>query len=214
MKKIVLSICLFTASVFAFAQSRIERADYLKVSRDAVIADFQFAEKTVTKTVEDKMEKLGYKGKSTKGYTLYSGVKLTELGNGVFDLYFMIDKKSRRDKDNAQLTMLVSKGYENFVSTADDTTGTFNKAKTFVDNLKNSIEAYDLELQVTAQDDILKKNEKKASNLRDDADDLQKKLKKVQQQIEENKTDQAKQEKEVVVQKQILDTLKSKRKQQ
>jgi hypothetical protein len=213
MKKIVLSFCLLTASVFAFAQSRIERADYLKVSRDAVVVDFPFAEKTVTKTVEDKMEKLGYKGKSTKGYTVYSGVKLAELGNDPLDLYFMVDKKSRRDKDNAQLTLLVSKGYESFVNPTSDSTGIFNKAKTFVDNLKNSIEAYDLELQVTAQDDVLKKNEKKASSLRDDADDLQKKLKKVQQQIEENKTDQAKQEKEVATQKQILDTLKSKRKQ-
>ena len=66
-------------------------------------------------------------------------------------------------------------------------------------------------MQITDQEDIVRKEEKKANNLAGDADDLQKKKKKIEDQIEENIKDQARQKEEVEKQKVLLESLKAKR---
>jgi hypothetical protein len=69
-----------------------------------------------------------------------------------------------------------------------------------------------LELQIDAQEDVIKKNEKKVVNLADDASSLQKKKKKLDDEIAQNAIDQTNQKAETERQKQILETLKAKRK--
>ena len=162
-------------------------------------------------TIEEKLEKMGYKGKSAKDFTVFRGVTLPEIGTGVYDIYFMVEKKSKRDKDNAVVTMMLSKGYENFVTETEDA-AIITNAKNYLDGLKLSVTAYDLEGQIKEQEAIVKKNEKKSSNLAEDGQNLESKFKKLQEQIADNKKEQIDQNSEVEKQKQILDMLKARRK--
>ncbi|MBK7884493.1 MAG: hypothetical protein IPJ81_12430 [Chitinophagaceae bacterium] len=210
MKYFFLFIFTALSITSTFAQTRVSTTEYLKTKRQSIVADFPFSPKTVMNTIEEKLEKMGYKGKDAKDFLVFKGVTLPEIGTGVYDIYFMAEKKSKKDNDNAVVTMMLSKGYENFVTEKDDET-IINNAKNYLDNLKLSVTAYDLEDQIKEQESVVRKNEKKAANLIDEGQSLESKLKKLQQQIEDNKKDQADQNSEVEKQKEILDMLKGRR---
>lgn len=211
MKKISLLIFAIVALFSANAQSRTETVDYQKMSRQAIVNDFPFYEKTTRNGIEDKFQKMGYKGKEVKGYVVYRGVRLAELGPDSYDLYFMVDKKSRKDKDNSIVTMLISKGLETFVADSTDATLMAN-GKKYLEDLKQAILAYDLELQIAEQDNAVKGSEKEQKKLINTGMELQDEKTKLERKIEENIKAQADQKIEVEKQRQILETLKAKRK--
>ena len=162
--------------------------------------------------IDNKMEQMGYKGKSSKGFTVYKGVKMPDLGNGEYDLYFTADRKSRRNKDNSTLTLMISKGNDDFATDKTDA-GLMDNAKKYLNNIVEDITAFDLELQINDQQDLLTKADKKYNDLIDDGQSLEKKRKGIEKDIEDNKKDQEKQQAEIEKQKLILETLKTKRKQ-
>jgi hypothetical protein len=212
MKRIIYTpIIIFVLNFSLSAQSHYVFIDFKDVQRPAIQNEYSFSDKTVTNAIDDKLTKLGYKGKDSKGYTVYKGVVLPELGSQPYDLYFKIDRKSRKDKDVAVVNMLVSTGNEIFISDTSDSR-TINNAKSFLDNLMPSIAAYDLQQQINLQQDAVAKAEKKYRSLQDDADDLQKKKKKLEQQIEDNLKAQKDQEAEIEKQKQLYLALKGRQK--
>ena len=212
MKKLFFFASGIICSTAAISQSRTTLVEYAKVNRQAVINEIPFPEKTVRNAIDDKMEKSGYKGKESKGYNVYKGVRLAGMGTEALDIYFMVDRKSKKEKEIAVVTMLVSKGYDNFVTDSANAP-LIDSAKKYLDNIKDMIAAYDLELQITEQDDAVKKADKKKNNLIDDGVSLQKKKKNIEKDFEDNIAAQAVQVAELEKQKQILETLKAKRKQ-
>lgn len=207
MKKIIftlISISLFQAS---FSQARYTFIAFKDVQKPALQAEYPYPEKTVSNAIDAKLTRLGFKGKDYKGYTVYRSVNLPELGSQRYDLYFKVDRKSRKEKDAAVVNMLISAGNENFIDESSNSE-VINNGKSFLDNLMPSIAAYDLQQQINALEEILNKAEKKYKNLREDADDLQKRKRKIEQQIEENLKDQKDQQAEVEKQRQVLDALK------
>ena len=211
--KYIISFIVFTAAFFAAAaQSRIVTVEYQKINRQAVVNEIPFPEKTIRDAINNKMELLGYKGKDSKGYTVYKSVRMPELGNEAYDLYFMADRKSRREKENSTLTLMLSKGFDSFVADSSDS-NLMNNAKKYLDSITNVIAAYDLEQQIIAQEDAVKKADKKSANLIDDGVSLEKKRKNIEQDIADNRKNQASQLVEVEKQRQILIVLRSKRKQ-
>ena len=72
-----------------------------------------------------------------------------------------------------------------------------------------ALAAYDLQQQVNAQEETLKKAEKKYKSLENDADDLQKRKKRIEQQIEDNQKAQKDQQAEVEKQRQLYNALKA-----
>lgn len=212
MKYMLAFAVLFLSLSSVTAQSTTATVEYLKINRQAVVNEVPFPEKTIKDAIDNKMQQMGYKGKESKGFMVYKGVRLPELGSDSYDLYFMADKISRKNKDNSTLTLLISKGFDNFAS--DSTDGSLIKnAKTYLDSIRNMIAAYDLELQVTAQEDAVKKADKKYTNLVDEGESLEKKRKNIEKDIADNKKDQENQKAEIEKQKQILETLRGKRKQ-
>ncbi len=212
MKKIRLLFSVMIIYSGAFAQTHTVNVDYQKVSREALVNEIYFSEKTVSNAIEASMDKLGIKGKSSKGYIVYKGVRLPELGNDAYDLYFSVDRKSRKEKETSSVTMMISKGEDNFVTSSTDA-ALMTKTKAYLDNLWDMVGVYDLEQQIVAQEDLVKKNEKKMNNLTEDATDLEKKRKKIEDDINNNKKAQVSQQEELENQKKILETVKGKRKQ-
>lgn len=137
---------------------------------------------------------------------------MDELGPDSYDLFFSADRASRRDKENSSVTMLISKGNDVFVADTLDSK-VYDNGKVFLDNLRVMVEAYDLEQQIIEQENVIKKAEKKDKSLKDEADDLQKKKRKIEDDIVQNTKDLADQVKELEKQRQMLETLKAKRKQ-
>jgi len=212
MKKITLLATAAFISIVSFAQARLTTADYQKVMQPALEIEVPFVEKTVMKTVVDKLEKQGYKSSNNKGYTVFKSVRMAELGPDSYDLYFKTDRKSRKEKDATILTMMISGGYEKFIGDSTNSPLIAN-AKEFLNKQIEASAAYDLELQIADQEDVSKKADKRLANLIEDGQDLQKKKEKIERDIEENIKKQADQKAEAEKQLQIFNTLKSKRKQ-
>lgn len=212
MKKLFLvSVILFLATG-VFAQAHLATADYQKTMQPAVEIEIPFPEKTVMKSIVDKMEKKGYKGKESKGYTVFKGVLVPEIGPDTYDLYFKTDRKSRKEKDATILTMMLSLGYEKFIGDSTNSP-VIENAKTYLNTQTQSAAAFDLELQIKDQEEATTKADKKFTNLVQDGQDLQKKKERIEKDIEENKRKQAEQKAEAEKQAQIFSTLKGKRKQ-
>lgn len=212
MKKIFLSAVILFTAMAAFAQARTATADYNKTMQPAVEIEIPFEEKTVMKSLVEKMEKKGYKGKENKGYMVFKGVTMSELGSGTYDLYFKAERKSRKEKDVTILTMLASSGYEKFISEVDNAV-LHDSMKRFVTTHTDNATAYDLELQIKEQQESTDKAAKKYSNSVEDGEDLVKKKEKLEKEIAENIQKQAELKAESEKQAQILETLKAKRKQ-
>lgn len=211
MKKYIYTIiAILFFHVAVFSQSRYVFINFKDVQRPGVQSDFSYPEKTVNNAIEEKLKSMGYKSKDVKGYTMYRGVVLPELGTQTYDLYFKVDRRSKKDKDNSSVSMLVSSGNENFISDSSDSQ-TMSRAKTFLDNLMPSIASYDLQQQINAQEDALKKAEKKYKSLQNDGDELQKRKRKIEDQINENQKDQKDGLNEVEKQKQLFEALKARR---
>lgn len=206
---VTIAVAIYGTSI---AQSRLATADYQKTKQPGIELDVPFPEKTVSKSIDDYFQKLGYKGKDTKGYLTYKGVRLPQLGSDIYDLYFKTDKKSRKEKDATTVTLMISSGYEKFIG---DTTNAplIDSAKNYLNGLTDRVAAYDLDQQITEQDVALKKALKKLTNLTETGQDLQKKKGKIENDIADNLKGQASQKAESEKQQQILQTLRDKRKQ-
>ena len=211
MKRIFLFVLLGYFHSSVIAQSRGTEIEYQKVSRAAIINELPFPSRTVENAIEDAFIKKGYKGTSAKGFTLYKGVKMHEFGPDTYDIYIMVERKSRKENDVSNVTMMISKGFDAFVSKSSDEQ-VFRNAHTYLDSLRNSIAAYDLELQIAGQEDEIRKMEKKNIQLQDEEKELEKKKRKIEDQLAENKKDQQNQVSELEKQNQVLEVLKGKRK--
>lgn len=212
MKKALVSVSLFFFCTGAFAQARTVTAEYQKSMQPAIEVEVPFAEKTVANSIIEKFEKKGYKGKENKGFISFKGVRLPELGNGEYDLYFKVDRKSRQQKDASILTLLISSGYDKFISESDNP-DLIDSAKKMLNEQTNVTAALDLELQIKDQDNVNKKAEKKLADLLEDNESMIKKKAKLEKDIEENLKKQEEQRAEIEKQKQIFETLRAKRKQ-
>ena len=192
------------------AQSHLVTAEYQKNKTPGIENDSPFPEKTVTKTIEDHLMKLGYRGSNNKGYLIFKGVHMPEMGSNNYDLYFKTSRKSRKEKDATTVTMLVSAGYEKFIGDTTDAL-VIQNAKTYLDKLTSKVAAFDLEQQITDQEKLAEKSTKKLNSIISDGQDLEKKKNKLENEIINNLKDQANQKSVADKEQQILQTLKEKR---
>jgi len=196
----------------SFAQARLATAEYQKTNQPAVAADIPFPEKMVSKAIEEHLEKLGYRGKDTKGYVTYKGVHLPALGPDSYDLYFKTARKSKKEKDATTVTLMISSGYDKFIG---DTTNSqvITNAKNYLDSLTAKVAAYDLEQQISEEDLLAKKSFKKLAGIIDDGQGLQKKKATLDNEIANNLKEEESQKLAANKEQQILQTLMGKRKQ-
>lgn len=212
MKKLLLLLLVLSAT-HAFSQEISEgKTEFQRKEQPALIMELPYPPGVVEDAIKDYLNKKGSKSTSSKGYQLFKGTKLDSFSAEDNDLYFKVERKSRKEKDASVVYMFVTRPNENPASRDVTTAPGLTSARSFLQEMLPSVEAYNLEVEIGNQEAEVKKAEKKYDRLVDDAGDMQKKLKKLENDIEENKKDQEKQKQEIQKQKGILDTMKGKRK--
>ncbi len=126
-----------------------------------------------------------------------------EISDERMDYILKVDRKSRKEKDESTLYLVVNKAGEDAISNMSS--DEIRRVKSFLNDLAPDIEEANLELQIKAQDDAIVKSEKKYKDLQDEKADLEKKIKRNQEEI-------AAQEKSIESQRSALELLKGKRK--
>ena len=203
---------LAAGMVSAQPQATEGTAEFQKTTQPAAIIELPYAENVVEKAIADYMSRKGSKGSDSKGFKTFRGYKLRDSHDYTSDLYFKIDRKSRKEKDLTVVSVIVGKNGEDVKTRTSPGSSSIDGAKDLLNDMVASIDAYDLELQIQGQDDVVKKTQKRFDGLIDDQKDYEKKIKNLEDKLEQNKKDQEKQQDEVKKQRDTLETLRGKRK--
>jgi len=219
MKKLfVWSLATIMLSTIAQAQVSYTSVSYNKTSQPGLMLDLPYKESIVEDFIVDNLKDIGYdvetKGKlfwkqnKLNGFYIFKKVRLEGASEPV-DLYFKVDQKSRKAKDESIIYMLVARG-ETFISSTSDE-DTYHAAKKFLNGFVDKAAAYKLELDIKEQEEAVKDAEKKLAKLKDQEKDMTKKIEQLQKDLKENREDQEDQVKKIEDEKKKLAQLKSQR---
>jgi hypothetical protein len=210
-------ICIFLFALYSSGQAYEGTVEYNKKKQPAIIIDYSYSPDAVEGAFVDKLERMGLQAKeekgifnSSKGFRNYKNAVIDDISNSACDYILKVDQKGRKGNDEATLYLIINKDGNNILDSHNDET--IAKAKSFLNNLVPEIDAFNLELQIKDQEITIAKSEKKLKDLQDDQDSMEKKIKKLQSDLEQNSKDQEDQQKEIEKQKQILESLRGKRK--
>lgn len=170
-------------------------------------------------TILQKLKETGYSPETTgqlfwkknkqDGFYVFNGITLPALNSQKLDMYFKVERESRSKKEQSVIYLLVSKGYDNFISPETDS-ATFIAATHFLNGFVANTAGYRLNLDIEEQEKIVKSAERKLTDLQDDEQSIIKKINGLQNDLTGKKNDQVMQENEIESQKIKLDGLKAK----
>ena len=143
------------------------------------------------------------------GYYYFKNVVLQELPAPV-DLYFKIDRKSKKDKAQAYIYMMMTKGENNFVSSETEPAA-YSAGNRFLNSFVDYSATYKMDVDIQTQEDAVKSAEKKYSKLQTDETDLENKIQKMQNDLKTNRQQQENQIKIIDAEKKKLEELRSKK---
>ncbi len=205
MKKIIILALSVMFYQFSIAQAYEGQIEYNKKSQPAVLIEYKYPQETVEKILKDKLERLGLKVKSSKGFLVVYNAVISSISSTAMDYAFQVDRKSKREKDIILITMVMNVGEAS--ATAENSTN----AKTFLNDLAPSIEGLNTDNMINDQYQALSKAQKKYKNLQEDQASLEKKIRNLQDDLSKNGREQIDQLNEVKRQEEILETLKAKK---
>jgi len=218
MKKLFFLFILVLAATAGNSQAAYTSVSYNKTTQPALMLDLPYKESVIEDFIVDNLKKIGYdaetKGKlfwkqnKLNGFYIFKDVRLEGVDRPV-DLYFKVDQKSRKAKDESIIYMLTAHG-ESFVSSTSEET-TYNAAKKFLNGFTDQSAAYKLNLDIQAQEETVKDAEKKLDKLREGEKDMSRKIDQLQKDLKKNREDQQDQEKKIEDEKQKLLDLRSKK---
>ena len=214
-------ICFFITVVVSInsmkAQSVTVNIPYNRVSQQGLMLDLPYGQNVSEGFIIDNLKRTGYNAESKgklfwkqnklNGFYTFKGVNLEGLSQSV-DLYFKVDPKSKRDKNESTVYMLVSKGNENF-ALSDSDQDIFSAAKRMLDGFVTQSATYKLDLDVKAQEENLRNAQKKLAKMQDNERDLNKRLGQLQDDLKRNKNDQENQQKTIELERKRLSDLKA-----
>jgi hypothetical protein len=214
MKQLFLFLTGFATSFIVYAQPTASEGstDFQRTTQPAAIIELPYSEKVVEKAIKEYMSKKGVKDDDNKGYKIFRGYKIKNAHEYSSDLYFKIERKSRREKETTVVFLVAGKNGEDIKKRVVNDNISIDGCKELLEDMIPAIAAYDLEVQIQDQEDVIKKAEKKYSGLIDDQKDYEKRIKALEDKLEQNKKDQEKQQEEVKKQKELLELLRGKRK--
>lgn len=218
-KTSLLTVFILAALMTASSQATFTTITINKNMQPGLVLQLPNNTNVAEGTILQKLKETGYspetKGKlfwkknKLDGFYVFNGVELSALNKQKLDMYFKVEQKSKSQKDQSTIYMLVSKGYDNFISPENDT-ATFVAATDFLNGFINGTASYRLNLDIEEQEKVVKSAEKKLANLQDDDKNLVKKIEELQSDLRNKKNDQVMQEKEIENQKIKLQELKTK----
>ena len=211
MKKIsLLLISLVTIAAIARAQAYEGSVQYDKKKQTAIMIDYSYPSKAVENAIIQRMEKLGYHAKEEKGilnrdkgFFVFKNAYITDITINKIDYIIKVERKSRKESEEAILYLIMNKEGGNAMDKMD--AYDIGRAKSFLNNMLPDIEAANLELLITAKEEMVAKAEKRLKNLQADKLDLENK-------ITANAKMQDETIKDIELNKENLETLKGKRK--
>src|SRR5689334_17682090 len=136
MRKLTAALAfLIFYSFSSSAQSYVTTVTYNKTQQPGLLIELPYNEDISQDFIIANLKKTGYdaetkgslfwKNNKINGFYIFKGVRLEGASEAV-DLYFKVEEKSRKHKDESIVYMLISKGGETFVPSTEE--GLYNAA--------------------------------------------------------------------------------------
>lgn len=209
--KLLLFFVSIIFSGLASGQAVTGKVEYQKSEQPAAIIELPYSPETVEGAIKEHLAKSGSKPNQSKGFTGYKNVQLSLADAAPSDVYFKIDRKSRKENNMSVVYMVVTKRDENPATRSSVDNGGIDQAQAFLNNIGPVIDSYSLELEIRQQEEELKKAQKKYDNLMEEGRDLEKRKKSLEDKLVENSQNQEKQQLEIEKQRAAMDNLVKKR---
>lgn len=217
MKKGLLFLAITTCLMsFVYGQAYETAIDYNKKKQNAYTIEYPYTTEALENAIVSKIERMGNKGKTErgifnkdKGFIVFKSATISDISDNAMDYIVKVEQKSRKDKNNSILYMLVNKDGEDASKSFDASDS--RRVKDFLESLQPDVLAADLEIQIKNQEDVVAKAEKRLKNLKDDQASMEKKIKNLQDDLKKNSRDQDDAQKDIENQKVSLEALKGKR---
>ena len=181
MNRILLLAAFFGLALSSMAQAYEDKITYDKKKQECIAIDYSYSAEAVENAIINRFKTMGYKVKeekglfnSDKGFIMFENAYVTDISRERYDYIFKVERKSRKEEDKSQLYMIIYKKDENALDKMESVS--VGRAKTFLNNMITDIEAADLEIQITNQEENITKLEKRLKNLQEDRLELEKKM--------------------------------------
>src|SRR5690606_380304 len=195
MRKILLAVLVILSTEFAVAQPSAVpgRVEYQKGYKSAALLELPYAPDIVEAAIKDYMLKKGIKEQKIKGFQTFKGARMTDTDGELADLYFKVERKSRKENNMSSVYLIVGRPNENVSLRPLEDSYRVDDGRSFLEEIIPSIDAYNLEVMIKKQDDVVKKEEKKLKNLIDNQRDMEDKIRNLEEKLAQNKRDQEEQ---------------------
>jgi hypothetical protein len=188
---ILTAFALFITGAGAFAQTDpIEGTiEYQKGVKRAAVIELPFAPDVVEGALKQHLAKTGVKEERLKGMQVFKNARLTPTDGEAADLYFKVEKKSRRDDNSSVVYLIMGRPNENVALRTADDAYRIQDAKAFLGSFQPQAATFELERNISRNEDNIKKSERKMSDLQDDRKRLEKKIQEQEQELNRLKTE-------------------------
>jgi hypothetical protein len=177
----------------------------------AAVIEFPYPPETVETALAEKLAERGFKANKAKDYQLYRSVPVGS-GKNIFDVYIKTERKSRKQKDASVVYIVLAKPNEMVSARSAGDRHGVGDGKEFLNDFTPYLEDFNLKLEIMAQEDNIRKLEKKYSDLLSDSTDLSRKKLQLEEKIMLNSTSLQQQAAELEKQRVALEAAKSRRK--
>ncbi|OQP47107.1 hypothetical protein A4H97_06235 [Niastella yeongjuensis] len=204
-------VTVITLSTPVFSQSGETKVEFQKGDKISAIIELPYTARVVEDAIQEYMEKKGGKSDRVKSFDVYRNSRLDKDEPEIVDVYYRVDRKVTKDKEAATVYLLIGRPGENVGARAEDDHFKIAESKELLNKMAPFIDAYNLDVQIKLQEDVVKKSEKKLLSLKDDQSDLEKKIKSLQDKLAQNKNDQQLQTDDLNRQKEALNLIQNKK---
>lgn len=202
------SICLLALliSFAGFSQAAFEtKSKFFNKEKRTAQIEVPYEPEIVEKAIGDSMARLGIRGTKVKGYSLFRNVV---IDGEATDLYFNIDRKSRKDK--ASIVTVFAVAPNSNPADVDSDEMKLSASKTFLSGIMPAIDQTNQLNNIALQEKEIAGEEKKLKNLVNDQEDFQKKIKNLQERAEKNLREQEELKRSLDSKRSMLNAMRAK----
>lgn len=196
-------------SVFSQSSATLGKIDYQKGQKQVAIVELPYQPEIVEGALKNKLQTALVKEERLKGMQVFKGARLTPSDGQVVDMYFRVEKRGGKESNQSVVYLMLGRPNENVALRTADDAYRLNDARDFLNDLSPVVAAYDLDVKIKNQEDLIKKSEKSIKGLSDDQKIYEKRIKDLEDKLAQNRRDQESQTAELAKQKEAYNSLLS-----
>lgn len=199
------------APAFSQTTATETKIEYQKGVKPAAVIEMPYPAEIVEGALRENITTRDVKEARLKGMQVFKGARLTPADGEVVDLYFRVERKGRRGDSTAVVYLILGRPNENVALRTPGDLYRIEDGKAFLNKIVPAVGAYQLEVKIKAQEDLIKKSERNLKGLLDDQKLIEERIRDLQDKLTQNRKDQESQIADLAKQRSTRDVLLTQR---